>query len=273
MVVAAHRDGGQAQFIERPVPRAETRRPRRPRHRACARPPRRAAHRRRPRASRPPLAAPARAPLPGGDGHEPRPLADRPARAGQPAAARVRAPRPSRRSRAPSASRPRATGGTSARGWGSARLRTGSGSARHGRQRADRGPDGADRRGPRARRAARRRSGTPSPPGRRASTSAGAGVPSTATRIADAERDPELARHRQHRGPGREARRRQRRGGGAVEARQREADADAGEDQAREQLGGVVRRGVGDAVRTRRCRSRTACSPSARSARAGRRGR
>ena len=98
MVVAAHRDGGQAQFIERPVAARGARRPCRRARWSTPSPAWRAARGRRPRAQRAPLAAPARAPLPRRHGHQPRPLADRPARAGEPAAARVRRRRASRRS-------------------------------------------------------------------------------------------------------------------------------------------------------------------------------
>ena len=72
MVVAAHRDGGQAQFIEQPVAPRRARRPGRARDGARAGPARRAALGRRPRAQRAPLPAPARAPLPRRDRHQPR---------------------------------------------------------------------------------------------------------------------------------------------------------------------------------------------------------
>ena len=167
MVVAAHRDGGQAQFIERPGRRARRRDD--PVGRAMEHALARLGE---------PLAV---ADLARSAHLSPRQLERRfraatgtsPGRwlIGQ----RVQASLPMLESGAASveewparsASRRPATGATSAPGWGSARLRTGSGSARHDRHRADGRADGADRRGRRARRAARRRSGTPSPPGTR----------------------------------------------------------------------------------------------------------
>ena len=186
MVVAAHRDGGQAQFIERRC-RRPARRPRRARDRSRARPPRRAARRRRSPASRTSRHA-SSAPLPRHHRHEPGPLADRAARPGEPAAARVRDESVEALGRTPSASRRPATGGTSARaGDQPGRVPQRFRAARPAR--ADRGADGADPSG-------RERAGSAAaiwnsqPAWNAPSAAPGAGVPSTATRRRRRARSP-----------------------------------------------------------------------------------
>ena len=173
----------------------------------------------------------------------------------------------SRTSPAPSASRPPASGATSARGWGSARLRTGSGSARHGRQRADGRARDADRQAGERRRAAPRRSGTSSRPGRRR-----APRPATACR-ARRRGSPRRARSRAGATSSRTAAPVAKRAGGsdAAAALLRLGSVRPTPMPVRtrpgQQLARVVGRRVGAQQRRARCRARTACS---RARRAGR---
>ena len=130
MVVAAHRDGGQAQFIDLPGAGPAGRRPGRRRDGVGARAPARAHRRGRPGPPRAPLAAPVQPPLPRRHGRQPGRVAAAPAPRRGPAAARVVGRAGRARRRPASASPPRRRSGAISRARTEWRLRPGGATSR-----------------------------------------------------------------------------------------------------------------------------------------------